>query len=560
MKRLLYVLAALFAFATGAAAQSQGYGWPMDLKPASFSSTYGELRRNHFHAGLDWRTGGHVGEPLKAIKAGYVCRLSVSPVGYGNAVYIQHPDGTMSVYGHMDRFRDDIARRVRAEQYKNKSYKVYFELGPDEFPLEKGEVFGYSGNTGSSGGPHLHMEIRTDGDNLPINYLASGVYPVSDSKKPVIRRVAFYAFEDSVTVPAVRRLAMISNPDKHKGTVDVSDKFYVAIDAVDYMEGSSGRLAVENYRVYIDSEKVYDFKVGNVPYSEGRYFACLVQQGERGADMLKTWCVPNNGLLYKIDAANDGIFSLEDNATHTLKVVVSDCFGNASSCSFNIRKDSSIKVFDPADTVGCLAALWYVPQVYSRDGMTMLIEPGSLNASAYIKCEKLAPADPSLGRYSDMWSVGDGSIHLQKRIKLSLSTADVPDSLKDKCYIVRKDSDGELSFAGNRMLCGTVAADCRFGTYYVAVDTEPPVLRPRVEAGTKLPDNGRFSIEAIDLESGVESFNAEMDGKWILSQFVGSRIQIYPDSSHRSGGRHTMKVSATDHCGNSSEVEFDVIY
>ena len=554
------LLVLMLALSLPAAAQNKGYGWPMDLRPASFSSTYGELRRNHFHAGLDWRTGGHVGEPLKAIKAGYVCRLSVSPVGYGNAVYIQHPDGTMSVYGHMDRFRDDIARRVREEQYKNKSYKVYFELGPGEFPLEKGEVFGYSGNTGSSGGPHLHMEIRTDGDNLPLNYLASGVYSVTDTKKPDIRRVGFYAFEDSTTVPQVRRLAMISNPEKHKGTVAVSDKFYVAIDAVDYMEGTSGRLAVENYRVYLDSEKVFDFKVGDVPYSEGRYFACLVQQGEKGHDLLKTWCVPNNGLLYKIDAVNDGIISLEDDAVHTLKVVVSDCFGNSSSCSLNVRRDVTLKVFDPVDTVDCLAALWYVPQVYSRDGMTMFIEPASLNASAYIKCEKLAPASPSLGRYSDMWAVGDEDIHLQKRIKLSFSTAAVPDDLLDKCYIVRKGSDGDLSFAGNQLLDGAVAADCRFGTYYVAVDTEAPVLRPRVEDGARLPESGRFSIEAIDLGSGVDTFNAEMDGEWILSQFVGSRIQIYPDSSHRSGGRHTMRVSATDHCGNTAQVEFDVIY
>ena len=560
MKRLLYVLAALMAFAGGAAAQSRGYGWPMDLKQVSFSSTYGELRKNHFHAGLDWRTGGHIGEPLKAIKDGYVCRLSVSPVGYGNAVYIQHADGTMSVYGHMDRFRDDIARRIRQEQYKNKSYKVYFDLSPDEFPIKKGEVFGYSGNTGSSGGPHLHMEIRTDGDNLPLNYLASGVYPVADTKKPVIRRVAFYAFEDSTTVPQVRRLTMINNPEKHKGTVSVSDKFYVAIDAVDYMEGTTGRLAVENYRVYIDSEKVFDFKVGDVPYSEGRYFACLVQQGEKGADLLKTWCVPNNGLLYKIDAPNDGIFSLEDNGTHTLKLVVSDCFGNASSCSFPIRRDPAIKVFDPADTVDCLAALWYVPGVYSRDGMTVMIEPGSLNASTYVKFKKLAEADPSQGRYSDMWAIGDEAVHLQKRIHLRLPTDAVPQDLLPKCYIARKGSDGSISCAGARLQGDGIMADCRFGTYYVAVDTEAPVLRPRVEDGARLPESGRFSIEATDLGSGVESFNAEMDGEWILSQLYGGRIQIYPDKSHRSGGRHTMKVSATDYCGNSSEIEFDVIY
>ena len=559
MRRLLPVLCALL-LSVAALAQNKGYGWPMDLKPASFSSTYGELRRNHFHAGLDWRTGGHSGEKLYAIKEGYVCRLSVSPVGYGNAVYIQHPDGTMSVYGHMDRFRDDLAQRVRSEQYKNKSYRVVFELGPGEFPVEKGEFIGLSGNTGSSGGPHLHMEIRSDGDNLPMNYLASGVYKVEDSKKPVINRVAFYAFEDSTSVPQVRRLQMISSPDKYKGTVRVSEKFYVAIDAVDYMEGTSGRLAVENYRVYLDSDKVFDFKVGDVPYSDGRYFACLVQQGESGRDLLKTWCVPNNGLLYKIQADNDGIITLEDDAIHTLKVVVSDCFGNSSSCSLDLKRDATIKVFDAADTVGQIAALWYVPTIYSRDGMTMMIEPASLNASAYLRCDKVALARPEAGRWSDTWRLGDEDIHLQKRLKLRFDTSLVPDDLKDKTFIAKIDDDGKASFAGNERGEGGISAACRFGTYYVAVDTVAPRLSPRVEDGAKLPESGRFSVEASDYESGIASYDALMDGEWILSQYYNGRIQIYPDERHRRGRRHTMEVTAWDNCGNSTAVEFEVIY
>ena len=559
MRRLLTLCAAiLLSFA--ASAQSKGYGWPMDLKPVSFSSTYGELRRNHFHAGLDWRTGGRSGEKLYSIKEGYVCRLSVSPVGYGNAVYIQHPDGTMSVYGHMASFREDLAERVRKEQYGKKSYKVVVYPGPDEFPVGKGEFIGLSGNSGSSGGPHLHMEIRKDGDNLPVNYLADGTYPVTDTKKPVINRVGFYAFEDSSAIPVVRRLQMVSNPDKYKGTVAVSEKFYVAVDAVDYMDGTGGRMAVERYLVYLDSEKVFDFKVGNVPYSDGRYYACIVQQGEKGHDLLKTWCPPNNGLLYKIDACNDGIICLEDNDTHTLKVVVSDCFGNSSSCSFSVKCDSRIKVFEPADTLGKLAALWYVPTVYSRAGITLTIPAAALNASAYIKCERVGGADPSLGRYSDVWAVGDENIHLQRPLRLRLSAGDVPANLSGKAYIAKRDDKGELSYAGNTPVEGGLEAETRFGTYLVAVDTIAPRLSPRVKDGEKLPDNGRFSIEASDSGSGVAQFDALWDGEWILSQYVGGRIQIYPDVSHRTGRKHTVEVTATDHCGNSSAVELEVIY
>lgn len=538
----------------------RGYAMPLDIEPVSFSSTYGELRHNHFHAGLDWRTNARSGYELHAIKSGYVCRISVSPTGYGNAIYINHPDGTMSVYGHMDRFRRDIATRVREEQYKNRRYKVDFELDPSQFPLQQGEVFGWSGNTGSSGGPHLHMEIRRSGGNLPLNYLASGAYRVEDHQRPVIGRVGFYAIEDSTSVPVVRRLQMVSNPDRFKGTVAVSEKFYIAIDAVDHMEGTNGRLAVERYSVWLDDEKIYDFKVGDVPYSEGRYFACLVQQGEKGHDMLKTWCQPNNGLLYKVDAVNDGIITLEDDQIHTVRIVVADCFGNSTGCSLSVKRNPAIKVYGASDFSGAVAALWYMPTLYSCDGMTMMIDAASLNASAYLACNRLADANPDAGVYSDVWSIGREDIHLQKPLRLRLETSRVPDRLKDKAYIAGRGSQGGQWYVGNTAVEGGLQASCRFGTYFVAVDTIAPTLRPRVLDGASLPANGRFSIEAEDSASGVAEFDVQMDGEWILSQLVKGRIQVYPDERHRSGARHTVEVSARDHCGNSSRVRFHVIY
>ena len=117
-----------------------------------------------------------------------------------------------------------------------------------------------------------------------------------------------------------------------------------------------------------------------------------------------------------------------------------------------------------------------------------------------------------------------------------------------------------MAFAGNDLSGGALEGSGRFGTYYMAADTVSPRLRPRVEDGENLPASGRFSIEASDYESGVASYDAQWDGEWILSQYVGGRIQIYPDDSHRTGGRHTVAVIATDHCGNSSAVEFEVIY
>ncbi|MBQ1831901.1 MAG: M23 family metallopeptidase, partial [Bacteroidales bacterium] len=157
MKRLAGILVALLVSA-GALAQEKAIP-PLDV-PMSFSGTYGELRHDHFHSGLDWRVGGRIGDPVHAIKSGYVARVTVGPWGYGNGLYINHPDGTTSVYGHLNNFREDIAKRVEEAQFAEESFSVDLRFAPEEFPVERGDIVAQVGNTGSSAGPHLHMEIR----------------------------------------------------------------------------------------------------------------------------------------------------------------------------------------------------------------------------------------------------------------------------------------------------------------------------------------------------------------------------------------------------------------
>ena len=150
-----------FAQSTQVAQNSQEvkFRYPLDVT-MSLSGNYGELRSNHFHGGIDFRVGGVVGAPIYATEQGYISRITVSPSGYGNAIYITHPNGYMSVYGHMHCFADEIAGFVREKQYETESFRQDISLTPEQFPVKKGQFIGKAGNTGSSGGPHLHFEIR----------------------------------------------------------------------------------------------------------------------------------------------------------------------------------------------------------------------------------------------------------------------------------------------------------------------------------------------------------------------------------------------------------------
>ena len=158
---------------------------PFDF-PILLSGNFGELRNNHFHSGIDFKTQGTEGKPVHAVQAGYVSRIGVSPWGYGNVLYLNHLDGTTTVYAHLQRFAPAIAQYVKEQQYEQERFRVDLPLSPEQFPVEKGDIIAYSGNTGSSAGPHLHFEVRdTESEDImdPIPYFADQIFHLSDDQK-----------------------------------------------------------------------------------------------------------------------------------------------------------------------------------------------------------------------------------------------------------------------------------------------------------------------------------------------------------------------------------------
>ena len=250
---------------------SQEFRYPLDV-PMSLSGNYGELRGNHFHGGIDFRVGGVVGAPICATESGYISRISVSPTGYGNAIYITHNNGYVSVYGHMHNFRNDIAKFVREKQYKDEEFRQDISLGPDSFTIVKGDLLGKAGNSGSSGGPHLHFEIR-DEHNLQTDIFARNFLKVNDKVAPHINSVSFYGFNYDRGVP---ESFFITQRTSAQELVRVPEKFYVAIDAYDKQAGTPAKLAVSDYKVFFDGSLVYHFNLNEVPLSKNKYINSLI--------------------------------------------------------------------------------------------------------------------------------------------------------------------------------------------------------------------------------------------------------------------------------------------
>ncbi len=193
MKRLLqlFIIALLGMIPLAAQTLDPRFGAPFDF-PLYLSGNFGELRSNHFHGGLDFKTQGVVGKPLLAIADGYISKVTVTPGGYGNALYLTHDNGYTSVHGHLDRFLPEIAELVRKKQYAEQTFAVTLEFGPDEFRFRQGEVVAYAGNTGYSFGPHLHMEIRKTATNEPIDPLPFYKDKITDNIAPRATRIMVY--------------------------------------------------------------------------------------------------------------------------------------------------------------------------------------------------------------------------------------------------------------------------------------------------------------------------------------------------------------------------------
>ena len=247
---------------------------PMDI-PIYLAGNFGELRTNHFHAGIDIKTQGVEGKKIYAAADGYVSRIKVQHGGYGKVVYIDHPNGYTTAYAHLKAFSTKIDSFAKKEQYKNQSFTFNWYPEPNQIPIKKGEVIALSGNTGRSGGPHLHYEIRETKSEHPLNVLLFGMQ-IKDNIKPIIRGIRIYPLDNQSTVngqPKALYFKATNTPSGNTLNVVpvVSKKIGFGIETLDKINGSGNRCGIYRIQLKIDGKIVFEQKMDKVPFNESRY-------------------------------------------------------------------------------------------------------------------------------------------------------------------------------------------------------------------------------------------------------------------------------------------------
>ena len=577
---LLFTLALIVAFSQPSMAQSLDFSKDANVNLESqreatknfalpiesyngFSGTYGELRGDHFHCGLDMRTAGVEGKKIYAAEDGYVSRITVTPGGFGNMIMITHPSGYKTIYAHLQRFAPKYQSIVRQRQYEQQSWRQAIDFAADEYPVKRGELIAYSGNTGSSGGPHLHFEIR-DENGHPINLQLTDTYNIKDKTPPVIRDVRFVGYAklygagysyllDKGGAPVMGASSDSEASGSSVATILVPKSFYVAVDAYDRMEGTPGKLALYKYEVFLDTTSVFTFTEGNIPYSTGAYIASLLDTRLRrltGRYYIKTLLEPGNLLSDRILAHNNGVIELQDTLQHTLTISVWDLYGNSKHKKFNIRRcDSLYNSYIPFNPVGEFVR-WNEDFSYSIDGMSVKIAKGNLYADAYLPFESLS---------EKLWRIGDADISLHKKVTVELPIGETSDADIPKLVVAKRSEKGKLSSVGGvyNPVNKTISAEIgSFGLYTVAVDNEAAELTFNFAAGAKLKGDV-VKIIMKDKLSGIKEYRVEIDGHWVVAEHDGkTNTLIVPlqDAKIKRGALHKIEVTATDKVGNTKTV------
>src|SRR5450432_2137572 len=318
---------------------------PLDI-PITLAANFGELRPNHYHMGLDIRTQKKVNLPVFAAADGYVAYVKIEPAGFGQAIYIHHPNGYTTLYAHLNKFYPALAAYISQQQYRLESWQVFLNIPPGLFPVRKGDFIAYSGSTGGSEGPHLHFEIRRTSDDTNLNPLLFGL-PVPDSVPPVILRLAVYdrgrsVYEQSPRILPVRKGATASYLIEPGLIKLASSRISFALSAFDTQSGSANPNGIYQAVLYEDEQPVIGFQMDNISYDHTRDINAHIdyRTREKGGPFLQHlsrlpgYSSPSIYRSFRNGSGADGVLDLSDGLSHAIRIEVKDSYGNVSALKY----------------------------------------------------------------------------------------------------------------------------------------------------------------------------------------------------------------------------------
>lgn len=516
---------------------------PLDI-PLILAGNFGELRENHFHTGLDFKTDGREGFPVIATHDGIIARVKLSPFGYGRALYLSGPTGLTTVYAHLQRFAPSVEQWTRDRQYQRQRFDLD-ESPATTFAFQQGDTLGWSGNSGGSAGPHLHFEVRETSTQRPINPLFWGL-DVPDSVAPELSGLWVLPTQGG-RVNGSSRPQLIS-PDTR--TVHIAGKARFGIEALDRLDGARNRCGIYRAELWVDQERLHAWELDTLDFAVNRDMNALAyyEPWERTGDQTyRMHRLPGSRLpIHDAGRTTSGVVRQD---TVSVRIQVWDVHGNT-------RANEWVVAWSAAKEEGQQPAY-----AYDRDH-TVVQDGASVRIPRNTFYEDFDfPLEPASG--TGHWVIGSRGLPAARSLVVSLPSM-VPDSLRKSTLVTRIDRGGDIdgTLTGDWTVQGTFEFNTKTcGRYALAVDTVAPMIRPHRRHRTTsteelvVRDFGELRFSLADNLAGIQSWEACLDGEWILFRWDPKRERIWyelADGKHAMNRTQLLEIRVQDEVGNKA--------
>lgn len=544
----------------------QGYFQQPVAHVMRLGGTFGELRANHFHSGIDISPGSkQSNEPIYAAAEGYVSRITISSGGYGQALYIAHPNGYTTVYAHLEKLTFSIDTFVKRRQYLSESFEQNLELKPHELPITRGQQIGQMGNRGHSFGQHLHFEVRETQTDKPINPLLFGL-TVPDKTPPVMRALKVYFFDKKREVLHTKTLDIVKNKTEFSilgDTIFVSSP-YVAfgLKTYDKQDDKSGDNGIFSIEVTENTKPIYVFKAESFGFYETRYInAHLDYQAQMTSQGFfnRTFLLPGNVLSMYESVVDNGVVTV-NNEVKTIEMVSKDIEGNTAKLRFYI-KQKDFPIIEPVRNYNYYLP-YNEPSLVQTEGAKFFFSKGSFYDNLYLSLAQTTEGG-NFGTYSPTYHLHNTEVPIQWHTVISIKPVNLPQSLRDKAFIAfcPKNMTSILNCGGKWSDEGyLVSKNNRFGRYCIMIDQTPPDITPiKFQYNMRNVPKMSFKIKDNFETTGIGesiTYRAMVDGAWILMEYdAKNNLLTHVFDDRITEGVHTLRLEVSDNRRNARVLE-----
>ncbi len=529
---------------------------PLDI-PLQSSGTFGELRGNHFHSGLDYKTQQRTGLPVFAVADGYVSRIKVSTFGYGHALYITHPNGVTTVYGHLKAYSGKIGEYVRKKQYAQKKFEVEIFPLASELPVTKSELIALSGNTGGSGGPHLHFEYRDTKTEKTLNPLLFGMdKETTDTKAPSVNGIVVYPIGDDAVVnqsqnPILVALSLQKDGSYMGSKVMAKGAIGFSLDAYDTSDNNYSKNGIYKVETFLNGTKLYGYQFDAFSFDESRYINNFID-----FERYKKTKLRYQKLFYKksypfsiiSSNAKNGQIAVKEKDTFSYRIEVSDFHNNKTIINIPVVYSDQPVKFPRKEVTTPYFIKASNDHNFTKDNISVFVPANAFYEDFYLRFDVK----------NNVLDLHDDTVPAHNNITITFDVKGIPNLDYKRSFIGRMDGSKPEYFTTTKKgdLFSIRTKD--LGKFMLMQDSVGPrIYKPNFATGSTIEKLDTISVHIQDDLSGIKEYNGYLNGKWILMKYDYKTKLLVHDLNDMiyDDGRNDLKIIVSDNIGNSTTFE-----